>query len=785
MRPVDDARLAVRARLRRSWRGVLALAVLGGLGLGIALACLAGARRTESAFDRFLAQSNPGQVEIGIGEDVPPAERLELVERVRALPQVERSAAGAWVFHTSPDGTRDDVLPMVALDEGFGRDIRRPRVVDGRLPDPGRADEVLLNEQASESLDLGPGDTLDLVGVPAEQADLFFTDEPIDGEVRTFTIVGVARLPEDLEAVQGNRTAFFTPAYWDEVKDELAYFGPALLVDVEPGQEAAFADAVAEFLPPSAVDNVANVNDVNVNDATRVQGVALRLFAIVVGIATVTFLGLGFSRQSRTAEEDTRPLRALGMARAGRGLVVAAPLVAAALVSGLLAAVVAVGLSPLFPFGLAGRAEPDRGRELDATVVLGGAVVLTLLLVAVAGALATLRVRRLPVERTSSERPFPLPLVAGLGVALALRPGRGARTTPVRSVIATGVIAVTLVVATATFGYSLDRLVSEPPRYGWNVDVIFGTSDDPDTFARTAPMLEADERVGEWAVASVVDLAAGDVSVPVMGIDSQVGEIGPVVIEGRAPSGPGEIALGRETLGQLGRHVGDRIEMAPIDGGPATELSIVGMSVFPAGDHDFPGALGEGGVMTLAALRQVGEAPRHVYLVRVAEQLDPDAVLSDLQGQGPGNYGPASDPEIDNLDQASAVIPALVAAIAVVAVIALGHALVATVRRRRHDLALFGSLGMRPRQLTAVVLVQAVAIGVIAVALGAPLGLVVARSAWGPVARGLGVADDIAVAAPWGLAALVLGVLLTVLVLATGPALAAARTRPADALRAE
>jgi hypothetical protein len=298
-------------------------------------------------------------------------------------------------------------------------------------------------------------------------------------------------------------------------------------------------------------------------------------------------------------------------------------------------------------------------------------------------------------------------------------------------------------------------------------------------------MLEADERVGEWAVASVVDLVAGDVSIPVMGIDSQVGEIGPVVIEGRAPSGPGEIALGRETLGQLGRHVGDRIEMAPIDGGPATELSIVGMSVFPAGDHDFPGALGEGGVMTLAALRQVGEAPRHVYLVRVAEQLDPDAVLSDLQGQGPGNYGPASDPEIDNLDQASAVIPALVAAIAVVAVIALGHALVATVRRRRHDLALFGSLGMRPRQLTAVVLVQAVAIGVIAVALGAPLGLVVARSAWGPVARGLGVADDIAVAAPWGLAALVLGVLLTVLVLATGPALAAARTRPADALRAE
>jgi putative ABC transport system permease protein len=283
----------------------------------------------------------------------------------------------------------------------------------------------------------------------------------------------------------------------------------------------------------------------------------------------------------------------------------------------------------------------------------------------------------------------------------------------------------------------------------------------------------------------VIDVAMEDVSVPVMGIESQAGQVGPVIIDGRAPSATGEIALGRETLRQLGRQVGDRVDVAPVDGGRSTELSIVGMTVFPAGDHDFPGALGEGGVMTLPGLAQVGEAPRHIYLVRFADGLDPEAVLAELQEQGPGNYGPASDPEIDNLDQASTVIPGLVAAIAVLAVVALGHALTATVRRRRRDLALFGSLGMRPRQLTAIVLCQAVAIATIATAVGTPLGLVVAQSTWGAVARGVGVADDITIAVPWGFATLVVCVLATSLLLAAGPALSAARTRVADALRAE
>ena len=46
--------LAVRSRLRSGWRSTLALVLLVGLGGGIAMAALSGARRTDTALDRFL-----------------------------------------------------------------------------------------------------------------------------------------------------------------------------------------------------------------------------------------------------------------------------------------------------------------------------------------------------------------------------------------------------------------------------------------------------------------------------------------------------------------------------------------------------------------------------------------------------------------------------------------------------------------------------------------------------------------------------------------------------------
>ena len=61
-----------------------------------------------------------------------------------------------------------------------------------------------------------------------------------------------------------------------------------------------------------------------------------------------------------------------------------------------------------------------------------------------------------------------LPPAAVTGVRFALEPGVGRSAVPVRSAILGAILAVTVVVATVTFGSSLNTLVSHPALYGWN-----------------------------------------------------------------------------------------------------------------------------------------------------------------------------------------------------------------------------------------------------------------------------------------------------------------------------
>jgi ABC-type antimicrobial peptide transport system permease subunit len=92
---------------------------------------------------------------------------------------------------------------------------------------------------------------------------------------------------------------------------------------------------------------------------------------------------------------------------------------------------------------------------------------------------------------------------------------------------------------------------------------------------------------------------------------------------------------------------------------------------------------------------------------------------------------------------------------------------------------------LRPRELTGIVVVQALVIAVLALLVGVPLGLVIVAPAWGAAAQQLGVADDVAGLPFLDLALLVSGVLVATLLLAALPGRSAARTRPAVVLHAE
>ena len=96
--------------------------------------------------------------------------------------------------------------------------------------------------------------------------------------------------------------------------------------------------------------------------------------------------------------------------------------------------------------------------------------------------------------------------------------------------------------------------------------------------------------------------------------------------------------------------------------------------------------------------------------------------------------GPQRPAEIVNSGQVGGAPAILAGALSAAAAISLAVALSASVRRRRHELALLRSMGFTRRQLAGSVVGQATATVVVAIAIGVPLGIVLGRTLWGAFA---------------------------------------------------
>ena len=116
--------------------------------------------------------------------------------------------------------------------------------------------------------------------------------------------------------------------------------------------------------------------------------------------------------------------------------------------------------------------------------------------------------------------------------------------------------------------------------------------------------------------------------------------------------------------------------------------------------------------------------------------------------------------------------------------LSLALALLASVRRRRQELALLKTLGLTRRQVMAAVAWQASVILVVAVLVGGPLGVAAGHWAWAAFAASLG-AVPVTVMPVLALLAGIVVLLVAGNLLAAGPGAVAARTPPAAVLRAE
>src|SRR3954470_13665750 len=80
-----------RASIRKRWLSLLGIAALLGLMGGLALTTLAGARRTQSAYPRFLRSRHPSTLVVDIGSLADGG--YPAMTEISRLPQVVRARA--------------------------------------------------------------------------------------------------------------------------------------------------------------------------------------------------------------------------------------------------------------------------------------------------------------------------------------------------------------------------------------------------------------------------------------------------------------------------------------------------------------------------------------------------------------------------------------------------------------------------------------------------------------------------------------------------------------------
>jgi FtsX-like permease family len=820
-------------RLRSTWgsevSSFIAIVLLVGALGGISLGAVAAARSTESSFSDLVTSSHvpqlfvfDGVINPGIGLD--SAYNPALLHQLARVPHVTRvestvelnlgpmTADGHPVLATSG-------IPAEATVGGLDYTEDRLAVIEGRLPDPRRADEFVVDQTTAKALHYHVGEKIPMGWVTNRQSTSGnFTPNstiPVGQRVqaRLVGIVGqqATTLFRDQDDANGNAVMLFSPALTNKL---LACCSNDMLsaLSLQDGDRylSSTESAVRELLPrglPFVYVQLASVQ-ATANETLRPEAIALGVFGGIAGFATLLVAGQVVSRRIRLRATDLDIVRALG---ADRSMILADDLVgtlAAVLVGSLLAGLVALGLSPLAPLG---PVRPFLGASVHADwAVIGFGVaglLVALAVIAVVAAFISLpdrsRAGAAPVASswaaTGAIRAG-MPPAAVTGVRFALEPGAGRTAVPVRSAIVGAILAVIVVVATVTFGSSLNTLVSHPALYGWNwtydMDGGGGLGDIPGTAA--AKLLNADPLVSAWSGISYSTMQFDGVSEPVMGSTPDAA-VTPPVLSGHVLQARNQVVLGAATLRQLHKQVGDTVTVQA-HGSPPVTLTVVGTATLPpigvTGSSHLE--MGTGAVLSYtlipAASRNLfeGTPGPNAILVRMKGGASPRALRS-LQAIGAklgiaesgGSVLPVDRPaEILDYGSLGSTPMLLGGALAVGAAAALGITLVTSVRRRRRDLAILKTLGFTRRQLATAVAVQAGVAALIGCVVGIPAGIALGRVLWDLFANQISAvplptvpAGSIAVI---GLVALALAVAV-----ATVPGRVAARTPTSRLLRAE
>src|SRR6202050_5665975 len=655
-----------RSHRTSTWRSLLAIVVVGGLLGAVALGALAGARRTASAYSRYLTSTNASDAMVNIPGLVPGIPVTRPMTLISHLPGVSQS--GVYIgmdAYPVLDGRVDDAFQTNDVTgtlssssfgaDGFSQD--KVTVLAGRLPSTGSTNQVVLTSGIAARFGARVGSTVTY---------LFSNgDNPSPGipQVRpvrrTFRVAAIVAAPPVLTDQSDAVNATVLPP--GATRQLIAYYQYGWVgVRLDRGADgipklqrhlASLAGTVEQQIPqPFRAElgggltfNISSSTIIHdqVQQAIRPQALALAIFGGIAGLAMLVLVGQGLARLISQAGGDISVMRGLGATRAQVTLTASLPACSAVVGSVILAMAGAIGASRLAPVGPIRQFDPDRGLQADALVLGGGSAVLIVLLLAALTLMATQAVRH-PGDRRAARASDVaraaaaprLPASAVWGSRNALEPGSGRQAVPVRASLIGSVAAVSAVTVAAVFGASLNGLITHPAPYGWDSGVLIQAEGGYGNWTpgALANLIDGQPEVTGWSELgfSSVPLGRGTI-VPVLGVQRHSGTVEPPTTSGHPINGSGQIELGTVTMRQLGVHVGQTIPAGP---GPRRRwLTVVGTVTLPSfgvarTDHI---SLGRGAMMSEDELLTVlGVTPAEMKQARVSSQAAPSAVAIDL-----------------------------------------------------------------------------------------------------------------------------------------------------------
>ena len=305
-----------------------------------------------------------------------------------------------------------------------------------------------------------------------------------------------------------------------------------------------------------------------------------------------------------------------------------------------------------------------------------------------------------------------------------------------------------------------------------------------------AAALTADPDIAHWVPETDATAGAAGLSqqAQVTAFDGGASWIGYPMIKGSWYSGSGSVDVNTTFLTDTGTSVGSTITLT--SGGRSETVRIAGEAF--ANDASQLGVFMSGSDL---ARIDPGQAPTQYY-VGVKPGTDPQAVANALGARldpsGPVAGAIAGIQVTPNDNGELIAVVTLIALLTILLIVVAGLGVLNTVvlqlRERVHDLGVFKSVGMTPRQAVAMVVCSVTLIGLLAGIVGVPLGVLVHNG----VVPVMGHAANtdlppavISVYSWWQYILLGLAGLVIAVVAALGPAGWAARTRTAFALRAE